>query len=186
MLVLATSLAGASGTATPTPTPAGTPPTPVCTAPPAAPSCSSARVKLNWSSKRPDVLVASISATHCPFPAGCPRPSRAPMTAPPVQVQIADSACNAFETTFSLPAINNLGCPGRDSYRESTDKLRLIYGAAATAVAVFRVPATGGMPPVLTPPLSFRIRDAGGYAIERRLDTCLVSEGETFLRLKCF
>jgi len=133
-------------------------------------------------------VTLSISATHCPAPAACAEaPSFSSVTTAPAQVEIADAACHAFSATFASPALNTTGCPGKDFYKGTTDKLRLIYGASTTALAFLRVPlATPGDIPVLTPPLTFSIRDAAGYAIEGTLNTCLVTQSDTVYRLKCF
>ena len=133
-------------------------------------------------------MTLSISATHCPAPAACAEaPSFSSVTTAPAQVEIADAACHAFSATFASPALNTTGCPGKDFYKGTTDKLRLIYGASTTALAFLRVPlATPGDIPVLTPPLTFSIRDAAGYAIEGTLNTCLVTQSDTVYRLKCF
>lgn len=189
-MLAAASLTAATAFANPTPTPTATAAGPVCTrTPPAvAPSCGSSRVRLNWSSKKPDVVTLSISATHCNAPAACVGATSGAVTTAPATVEISDSACNAFTATFANPALNTTGCPGgKDFYKGTTDKLRLIYGASTTALAFLRVPlAVPGAIPQLTPPLEFNIRDAAGYAIEVTLNTCLVTQTDTVYRLKCF
>ena len=174
----------------PTATPTATAATVVCTRtpPPAAPPCGSARVRLNWFSKRPDVMTMSVSATHCPMPAACATsaPFSAVTTAPAV-VEITDSACHSFSATFAAAALNTTGCPGKDFYKSDSDKLRLIYGAETTALGFLRLALTDpGSVPALTPPLTYRISDAAGYAIEGTLGTCFLTESDTSLRLKCF
>lgn len=188
--LLAAGGALAQETETPTPEPTPTAATPVCTRtpPPAVPACGSSKIRLSWSSKRPDVATVSISATHCPQPAGCAAaPQFGGVTSPPVSVEIADSSCVAFATTFGAPASSTSGCPGREFYKGTTDKLRLIHGAATTTLAFLRLPlATPGVVPILVPPLTFQVRDASGYAIGGTASTCITTESESSLRLKCF
>lgn len=180
----------ALGTPTPTATPTATPATPACTRtpPPSAPACGSSRIRVTWSSKRPDVALIAVSATHCPMPATCAgTPQFGAATTAPLTVEIADSACQAFTGSFALPPLSTSGCPGRDFYKGGTDKVRLIHGAGTTALAFLRLPlASPGVVPTLVPPLSFQIRDAAGYAIGGTALTCLTTQSETSLRVKCF
>jgi len=185
--LLATLPAGANGDPTATPTATGAVPICTRTPPPAGQDCGSARVRLGWTSKRPDFVTVSISATHCPAPAACAgAPAFSAVTTAPARVEISDSACHALSASFTDPALNTTGCPGRDFYKADVAKLRLVYGAATTAIASIRVPLAQPGVPALTPPLRFTIRDAAGYAIERTLGTCFVKQSDTSLKMKCF
>lgn len=132
-------------------------------------------------------MTLSVSATHCAEPAACAAaPAFSSVTTAPATVEIADSACHAFSAVFTTPALNTTGCPGKDFYKGTTDKMRLIYGAETTALAFVRVPLDATGVPTLTPPLTFSIRDAAGYAIQGTVSTCLTSSSSSSLHVKCF
>jgi hypothetical protein len=188
LLALVSAIPASANGTTPTPTPTGSMPACTITPPPAAPPCTSARVTLTWLAKHPTMIRVALSATHCPAPAACAgAPAFSAVTTAPLEFEIFDSACNDFSTVFTQSALNTTGCPGKDFYKNLTQKVRLIYGASTTAIGFMEVPASEtGTLPAITPPLTYSIRDSKNYAIQGTLSTCIVKQTSAMLRMKCF
>ena len=176
-------------TATPTLTPAATQtPTPTCTPRGVPATCSGAKkLSVTWRSKDPLEVVVSVSATNCPMVPSCGAGGVGDLVSvPPVSVTITDTMGTSLSKRVTAPGINAGGCPGgADSYR-STDRLRLVFGAAMTVIGKLRVPQTQPTAPTLVPPITVTARDACGTLATATVNTCFPKSSATSASLKCF
>jgi len=179
-------------TATPTPgeTPTSTP-TFVCT-PATTPQACAGTKKLNvmWAAKDPLNAKVALSATRCPAPPLCEAAGDL-VTVPPLSLILTDANAHTLQTVITGPGAGTQ-CPhGHDTYRTTTDRLRLVYGAATdgiatTIVAKVKLPQSQSTPPSLTGPITFTLRDSCGYGISGIVSTCVTRTTANTTYLKCF
>ncbi len=168
--------------------------TPNATATPTAPACIGvSRATLSWSTQSPSTVKLVVSATNCNAPARCGHTAAGTtVTVPPIVFGVTDANGQSISGVLTDTGTNAHGCPGgSDSYRNSTERLRFIFGARTTFIGQIRVPLAtptpSGVPaaPVLVPPLTFSVYDANGYAIGGTMATCTTKQYSSLTYLKC-
>ncbi len=168
--------------------------TPNATPTPPAPACIGvSKATLSWSTQSPSTVKLVVSATNCGAPARCGHTAAGTtVTVPPLVFGVTDANGQSISGVLTDPGTNVHGCPGGvDNYRNSTERLRFIFGAATTFIGQVRVPLATPTPsgtpsvPALVPPLTFSVYDADGYAIGGTMPTCTSRQYGRFTYLKC-
>ncbi len=168
--------------------------TPNATPTPTAPACIGvSKATLSWSTQSPSTVKLVVSATNCNAPARCGHTAAGTtVTVPPLVFGVTDANGQSLGGVLTDTGTNVHGCPGGvDNYRNSSERLRFIFGAATTFIGQVRVPLATPTPsgtpapPTLVPPLTFSVYDANGYAIGGTMSTCTSRQYGRFTYLKC-